>query len=90
MLLNFIVTLSLMFVVLISYVIWRGVTGDDLSILPFGLVGVVLAVVVPILAYPLASSAWAAIDLAMRPLDADEELDAMVHAASPPPADDGG
>jgi hypothetical protein len=83
MLVNFVFTLGLMFVALIAYVAWRGVTGEEVSMAPFGVVCLVLAVVVPILAYPLAGSSWAAIDLAMRPLDADEELDALAHAADP-------
>jgi hypothetical protein len=40
----------------------------------------VFAVLSPIVFYPIAASTWAAIDLLMRPLDPDEELDAARHA----------
>ena len=79
-LLNFAVTEALIFAVLIVYVMWRGVTGTHAPIWPF-LVGCsVLAVLAPIAFYPIAASTWAAIDLVMRPLDPDEELDALEHA----------
>jgi uncharacterized protein (DUF983 family) len=83
MLLNMSLTLTLMFVVLISYVGWRGITGSTLSIWPFALIALAVAVVTPIVAYPFAWSTWAAIDLATRPLDADEELEALFHRADP-------
>jgi hypothetical protein len=44
----------------------------------------VVAVVVPIVFYPFSYTIWAAVDLAMRPLDPAEQADAAAHAASPP------
>ncbi len=81
MLLNFVVTLTLMFVVFSSYVAWRGVTGGKPPIWPFAVVALALSVATPILSYPAAWSTWVAIDLATRPLDADEELEALDHEA---------
>jgi len=79
-LLNFAVTEALIFAVLMVYVMWRGVTGTHAPIWPF-LVGCsAFAVLAPIAFYPIAASTWAAIDLLMRPLDPDEELDALEHA----------
>jgi hypothetical protein len=62
-----------------GYVLWRGVTGDDVSIWPFAGVALVIAVALPILGYSFAWSTWVAIDLATRPLDPDEELEALEH-----------
>jgi uncharacterized protein (DUF983 family) len=85
LLLNITVTFSLMFVAFVAYVIWRGVTGEQASIVPFAAVGIAVGVVVPVAFYPIAGSTWAALDLVMRPLDVDEELDAWNHAVADPP-----
>jgi hypothetical protein len=58
----------------------RGVTGDEISITPFAIVALAVAVAVPLLFYPLAAGAWAGLDLAARPLDEAERLDADFHA----------
>jgi hypothetical protein len=87
MLLNFVVTLTLMFLVLSSYVAWRGVTGLAPPIWPFAVVSLALSVLTPVLYYPYAWSTWVAIDLATRPLDADEELDALDHERPHDPGD---
>lgn len=78
-LLNFAATESLMFVVLIGYALWRGISRSHAPLWPFVAVGAGFAVLAPIVLYPMAASAWAAIDLLMRPLDEDEELDARLH-----------
>ncbi|HYF26386.1 MAG TPA: DUF983 domain-containing protein [Baekduia sp.] len=80
MLMNMVLTFGLMWGALVTYVLWRGVTGDsDLALWPFGVAAAVLAVVGPAIFYPVAASWWAAIDLAMRPLDPAEEADASAH-----------
>jgi hypothetical protein len=79
-LVNFGVTEAFMFVVLMGYVLWRGVTGTHASIWPFFIGCTTFALLAPIVFYPVAASTWAAIDLLMRPLDPDEELDAEHHA----------
>jgi uncharacterized protein (DUF983 family) len=90
MLLNFVVTLTLMFIVLSSYVAWRGITGQTPSMWPFALVSIALSIVTPVVYYPYAWSTWVAIDLATRPLDVDEELDALDHAITPTDPEPGG
>jgi uncharacterized protein (DUF983 family) len=80
-LLNFAVTESLMFLVLLGYALWRGITGTHAPIWPFAAGCAVFAVLAPVIFYPFATSTWAAIDLLMRPLDELEELDAGAHAA---------
>ena len=80
LLLNMTVTFSLMFVVLIAYVFWRGISGEDVPLLPFAVGALTLAVGVPPVFYPFAAGGWAGIDQAMRPLDEWEVLDADFHA----------
>jgi hypothetical protein len=88
MLVNFTFTLGSMITPLMLYVLWRGVTGnDDLPFLPFAAAAGVLAVVVPLLGYPLSASGWAAMDLVMRPLEPEEILDAEASRPDPPSAD---
>jgi len=78
-LLNFAVTESLMFVVLLGYALWRGMSHSHAPLWPFVLGCGFFAVVAPIVFYPIATSTWAAVDLLMRPLDEEEELDARIH-----------
>lgn len=80
MLLNFVVTFTLMIVALATWVFWRGITGrSDLAFWPFAGVATMSAVLGPIVFYPLAASTWAATDLAMRALDPEETADAEEH-----------
>lgn len=46
-----------------------------------GVGSAVIVIVLPIVLYPVAKSLWAAIDLAMRPLEPVEEAEAALHAA---------
>jgi uncharacterized protein (DUF983 family) len=81
LLIAWVFTLALMILPLFTYVLWRGVTGnDDLAFRPFAALSIVFAVVVPLLGYPITVSTWAAVDLASRPLDPDEVADADAHA----------
>jgi hypothetical protein len=79
---NFVGTLSLMFLSLLAYVAWRGVTGDEVPFLPFGIACAVSAFVMPVIFFPISKSGWAGIDLAMRPLEPDEEADALTWVAA--------
>jgi uncharacterized protein (DUF983 family) len=82
-LVNFAVTEALMFVVLMVYVFWRGVSGSAAPLWPFLASCVGVAIVVPVAFYPVAATTWAALDLVMRPLDPVEEAEAAIHAADP-------
>jgi uncharacterized protein (DUF983 family) len=73
---NFVATLSCMFLSLLAYVVWRGVTGESISYVPFAVACAFFALVVPVVFFPISKSGWAGIDLAMRPLEADEISDA--------------
>ena len=80
MLMNMVVTFTLMVGSLLTWVFWRGITGDaDLAFWPFATACAVLAGGGPALFYPWAVTTWAALDLAMRPLDPTEEADAEAH-----------
>jgi uncharacterized protein (DUF983 family) len=58
------------------------VVGDSSAPLGPWLAGAIaIAVIVPIITYPRAATTWAALDLAMRPLDPVEEAEALLNAA---------
>jgi uncharacterized protein (DUF983 family) len=81
LLMAWVFTLALMILPLLVYVFWRGISGrDDIAFLPFAIVAIALAAVVPVVGYPFTSTTWAAIDLASRPLEADELADAEANA----------
>jgi uncharacterized protein (DUF983 family) len=82
-LVNFAVTEAVMFVVLIAYVFWRGISGAAAPLWPFLAACVGVAVIVPVVFYPFAATTWAALDLVMRPLDPVEEAEAAIYAAEP-------
>jgi uncharacterized protein (DUF983 family) len=81
-LVNFTVTIFLMWVVLMTYIIWRAGTGSDDALWPIMVICVAIGLFVPIVAYPFAAATWAALDLVMRPLEPDEEADAATWVAA--------
>lgn len=80
-LVNFGVTIALMWVVIMGYVLWRAGTDADSGLTPILVVAVGIAVGVPAVFYPFAATTWAALDLVLRPLEPDEEAEAATHAA---------
>jgi uncharacterized protein (DUF983 family) len=54
----------------------------DIAVVPILVVALAVAVLVPVIFYPFSYTVWAAVDLAMRPLDPAEEADAVAHAGS--------
>ncbi len=77
-LLNFTVTEGLMVIGLMVFIVIRGVAQSTVALWPILLVTVAAAVVAPVLCYPFAKSTWAALDLAMRPLEPLEEAEALL------------
>lgn len=75
-LINLCVTEGAVFVVLMGYVLWRANGGAEGLVLPLG-AALVLSLVLPILFYPFARTTWAAIDLAMTPLELEEIVEAV-------------
>jgi len=84
-LLNFSVTEGFMLVGLIGFIVVRGVAHMSVPLWPVLLVTVAAAVIAPVLCYPFATSTWAALDLAMRPLEPVEEAEALLAAQDGPP-----
>lgn len=78
---NIIVTFGLLAAVLLVGSI---LSYPHIAVVPMLLAAGFVAIVVPILFYPLTYTIWAAIDLAMRPLDPHEAADAAAHAADAP------
>ena len=58
-----------------AFIVWRSADPDAGLLLPIA-VGVITAVAVPIAFYPRSLTVWAAIDLAMTPLELEEIVDA--------------
>lgn len=73
--LNFMVLEILHLVLMMAFILWKSGHPKAGLLLPLG-VGLVTAVVVPIVLYPWSQSTWAAIDLAMTPLELTEIVEA--------------
>ena len=85
MLMNMVATFTLMIAALLTWVFWRGVTGESVALWPFAVACLTFAVLGPAIFYPWAASTWAAMDLAMRPLDPVEQAEAATFAAASTP-----
>lgn len=66
----------------LALIIWIGLMfAFTLPQAPLGIIvagGILICIVVPLAGYPFSKSTWAALHLAMAPLDPDEEADAAV------------
>ena len=81
-LVNFTITIAALWLLLMVWVLWRAGTDSSSAVWPVLVVACAIAVVFPIAGYPRAASTWSALDLAMRPLDPDEEADATTWVAA--------
>ena len=88
MLVNFGSALALLWVVIVGWLIWRQATDSDAGLATILLACGGIALVFPIAFYPFATTTWAALDLAMRPLEPVEvaEAETWLHAAGGPPS----
>lgn len=84
-LVNFAVTIALLWVVVMTYTIWSAATDHHGSLVPILTLGVAIAVVVPVVFYSTAATTWAALDLTLRPLEPEEEAEAELIRAAPKP-----
>lgn len=75
-LVNFGVVLAVLFVVVMGFALWLG-NDPNASLVPPLVIGVAVAVILPIAFYPFARTLWSALDLAMTPMELDEILDAV-------------
>jgi hypothetical protein len=82
-LVNFSVTLIVLWVVIMGYVLWRAATDSRSGLAPVLVASVAIGVLLPVAFYARASATWAALDLVMRPLEPDEEAEAAVRAEEP-------
>jgi len=82
MLMNVTATFVLMFLSLIAYVAWRGVTGEDVSLWPFAVACLGFGVATPIVLPPCGGAGGAALALPMRPLAPDEPRAAALNRRS--------
>jgi hypothetical protein len=80
-LVNFSVTLAVLWVVVMGYTLWRAATDAGSGLAAILLVCVAIAVVLPVVLYPVALTTWAALDLVLRPLEPEEEAEAALWAA---------
>jgi uncharacterized protein (DUF983 family) len=64
---------------LFVYLLYANAQDGDASFVPALLIGLATALVLPLITYPFAKATWAAIDLAVRPLDPVEEAEAALH-----------
>ena len=64
---------------LFVFLLYQNANDGQASLAPALLLGVVTAIVLPLLTYPFAKTIWAAIDLVARPLEPVEEADAALH-----------
>jgi len=80
-LMNMVATFTLMIGSLLTWVFWRGITGEAVALWPFAAVCVFFAVLGPAVFYGWAASTWAALDLVMTPLSPVEEAEAATFAA---------
>ncbi|MBV9412101.1 MAG: DUF983 domain-containing protein [Acidimicrobiia bacterium] len=78
---NFGVTEGLVCLVVAGYIV-AAAANPDVAIWPVVVFGVIAAVVTPIVFFPFSRTIWAAIDLAMTPLDVVEQAEAETWAAA--------
>lgn len=84
-LVNFAVTEGLMFLALMVFILARAGTDSDGPLWPVLAVCVGFALVAPVVFYPFATTTWAALDLVLRPLEPEEEADAILWAEAEGP-----
>ncbi len=84
---NTIITFGLVGLVLVVGLV---ATLPDVSPWPIVMGCVAVAVIAPIVLYPITWTVWAALDLRWSPLTAEETADAAAHAAPMPPVSNGG
>jgi uncharacterized protein (DUF983 family) len=78
---NYAATSVLLVALAFAYLAVSVVGDESAPLAPWLASGIAIAVVIPIVTYPRAATTWAALDLAMRPLDPVEEAEALLNAA---------
>src|SRR5215469_1791866 len=78
-LINYAVTAVLLVILIFAFLLEDLASEGDVSYAPWLVGGAVIAILCPLLVYPVAKSTWAAVDLAARPLATVEEAEAAQH-----------
>jgi uncharacterized protein (DUF983 family) len=68
-------TMVSFFALFVTIVVGVAVTYPDIPTLPLMVLVAAVAVVVPLLFFPFSKTLWSAVDLAMRPLEPDDDVD---------------
>ena len=76
---NYIVVSVLLVLEVFAYLAVSVIGDSTAPLLPWLVAAVAIAIIVPIAMYPRAATTWAALDLAMRPLEPLEEAEAALH-----------
>ena len=63
------------FALFVTIVVGVAVTYPDIPTVPLMGLAVAVSVVVPLLFFPFSKTLWSAVDLAMRPLEPDDDVD---------------
>jgi uncharacterized protein (DUF983 family) len=79
-LVNYAVTAILLVTLIMGAVLFVAIRDAQVQVVPLLAAGFAIAIAVPVLFYPFAITTWAAIDLLLRPLEPDEEAEALLHA----------
>ncbi len=77
---NYVVVSVLLVIEVFAYLAVSVIGDSTAPLLPWLVAAVAIAIIVPIAMYPRAATTWAALDLAMRPLEPVEEAEAALHA----------
>jgi len=67
------------------YFAGKAITNPDMRIAKWLYIAIALALIPPVLFWPLSRTTWMAMDLLIHPLEPWEVADADLHAATPPP-----
>lgn len=86
-LINFAVAEGFLFVLMMGFLFWKKDRPDAGIVVPL-VVGLVIAVVAPIVCYPFSKTVWSALDIAMSPLELSEIVAAADATAPVDPPDD--
>ncbi len=89
-LINFSVTIAVLWLVIMGYVLWLAAMDGDGALIAMLVVCAAIAIGIPVLFYPAAATTWAALDLAMRPLEPEEEAEAATWADGSAEVDEAG
>lgn len=76
-LINFAITEGFLFLAVMGFVLVLANSDGGTGLAVPLVIGLVIAVIAPLLFYPFARTIWSAIDLAMRPLELDEIVSAQ-------------